>query len=199
MFDAAHACAAAAAIAFGTAALLVVALHVAPSGVSILGDGVSGYALERHAAWYRAQVVLFGSGGLLLAAAIGLRASEAGGLAALVAFALARVAIARFPTDARGAAVTRTGGLHILLALVAFVCLPVVALRLSPAVGQLVGEGQPYGGWLTALSWALTVAMVVMFGSSVGATRRFFGLFERSEYLTGFAWLLLAAAVLAVA
>ena len=123
------------------AAILVVRLHLLPTGVDAMEEGVSGYALGRWGGLYRAQVVLCGITAGLIVVDCGItRTGSLVGLVALVVYALTRVAIVRYPTDPPGTvALSSTGRNHALLAAAAFLALgagaPTLIERLVYATG----------------------------------------------------------------
>ena len=191
--------AAAGALAVAIAVGLVVALHLLPTGLDPTRNAVSQYGRTRFARLYQGQVIASGTAGLLLAAALlsaGVRRPLP--LIAIIAYGLARAAIAWNPMDLIGEAPTPAGRNHVWLALVAFAG---VAIAAMPLTDTLARTG---GGVVTAVAVAVAPAVpitaVVMFGSQLSpAVRQRFGLFERLFYVAVFAWLLLATCSLAVA
>jgi len=191
--------AAAGAVAVAIAAGFVVLLHLVPTGLDPTRNAVSQYGRTPFARFYRAQVIASGFAGLLIAAAL----LSAGihrplPLAAIIAYGLARLAIAWNPMDLPGEAPTAAGRNHVLLALIAFAGLAVVALPLTDTLARASAGALP--GVVSAIAPAVPITAVLMFASSkLGpAEHQRFGLFERLFYLAGFAWLLLAAASLAL-
>ncbi len=173
------------------ATLVVIGLHVLPGTVDPVCDGVSAYALGRWGPLYRIQVLASG----LAASAIVLGGFLAGvgasvGLVALAAYAIARFAIVRFPTDPPGVRrLTQTGRIHALLASVAFVSIALAA----PLLG-LFGPGTGGPGTapflLRAVSVAVPVAVLATFAAGgEPRLRSVFGVVERTVYAGAFAWL----------
>ncbi len=187
-----------AAVAAVAAAAIVAWLHVGPSDYDVVRHGVSAHGVGRRAPWYRAQVVITGAGALLLLAAL-IRGTSVSpvGLAFLVAYALSRVAIARYPTDLEGQPLTRTGTIHALLAAVSFASLAAAA----PLIGMSLTAAD-VGGHDTAilaLSVAVTVAGLATFGAGLlPRLRAGFGLIERAFYATSLGWLAALGMALAV-
>lgn len=191
---------AAAAVAVGAAAILVVRLHLVPTGLDPVRFGVSGYALGPWRRLYQAQVIASGSSAILIAAALAIAGSglpgSAGwqlGLGALVVYGLARVAIVRYPTDPPEREPTPAGRTHAILASIAFVALGLAAWRLG--LGLADDPAWPSSGpLLAALSVAAPVATFATFaaGGTPGA-RPWFGAVERVFYAAGFGWLLVVA------
>ena len=149
-------------------------LHLAPTGYSPLADPVSAYGVGSYARWYQAQAASSGMATALLAAALG---RPRGVLALLAFYAAGRVAITRFPMDARVAA-------HWLLAVVAFAALAAAAIRLKPPE-----HGVP------ALGWAMVASLAaMMLARRNPPLRRWFGLAERAFYAAVLVWLVLVTA-----
>ncbi len=178
-----------AAVAAVSAAVIVAWLHVATRAYDVVRHGVSAYGVGDHAPWYRAQVVMTGTSALLLVAALVRHTpASAASLTFLGAYAVSRVAIARYPTDLEGEPVTRTGAIHALLAAVSFASLaaaaPLVALSITAAE---VGGHDPT---LLAFSVAVTAAALATFSAGLlPAVRPVFGLVERAFYATSLVWL----------
>ncbi len=169
-------------LACGVCVSALLAVHLAPTGLSPLEHAVSEYGIGRWRWLYRVQTLAMAFAALALAVALGAlpgRPVAAWGLAGLTLAAASRAVISWFPMDVPGQALTRTGRRHGLLALVAFVGL---ALCAHPVARGLAVVGVPHevatsGGWLMGLSLG---AMVVM---RLSGTRRLFGLVERAFYV----------------
>lgn len=159
----------------------LVYLHLAPTGYSPARNAVSEYGIGRYGNWYRTQAACTGVAAFLLAGALRRPALVVGLLAVL---GIARIGIGRFTTDAlAGGEATRTGGIHLLLAAVAFTAAPWAAVALKRPDG-----GQP------ALGWAMAAcALATMLSLRNPALRRWFGAVERAYYVTMLAWLVLVA------
>jgi len=182
-------------ICFAFAALLLVALHLLPTGADPVRHGVSEYGIGPFASLYRAQAIASGVGAIALADALLGTSVDTGPLICLVLFGAARVLIAGFPTD-RDLPMTRTGQIHAVLAAVAFLALAVVAPWLSAS---------PFAAaaWPAARVGVLGLAVVVTATSlgsfavaSLPAAVRAYGLAQRAFYLAGFAWLIAIAMLL---
>ncbi len=188
--------AAAAAFAVAVATTLVIALHMLPTGLDPTRNAVSQYGRTNYSALYRAQVIASGSSGLLLLSALlstGVRRPLP--LAALGAYALARLAIAGNMMDLPGETPTRAGRTHGLLALVAFAGLAVAAVPISDALDAVAANG--LSNILAEVAVAVPITAVLMFASR-GSLRARFGTFERLFYSAAFAWLFLASLSLAM-
>jgi len=172
------------------AAALVIALHLLPTGLDPARNAVSQYGRTRFSALYRAQVIASGSSGLLLLVALlSADVRRPLPLAALAAYALARLAIAGNMMDLPDEAPTRAGRNHVLLALVAFFGIAIAAVPIAGTLDTVASNG--LSGALAAVAIAVPVAAIVMFGAR-GSLRAYFGTFERLFYLAAFAWLFLA-------
>jgi Protein of unknown function (DUF998) len=156
----------------------LVYLHLAPTGYSAVRNAVSEYGVGRYARWYGLQASLAGIAAICLAVALG-RPRYVVTLLAVVA--TARLAIGWFPTDtATSDHPTRRGGIHLILALVAFTTAPWAAIALRSSQ-----HGAPWLGWLMA---ALALVTMISLRSSL---RPWFGLIERGYYAAMLAWLIL--------
>lgn len=174
-----------------TAACLV-ALHLLPTGLHVVQDAVSLYGTGKYAAWYRGQVIAAGCAALLLVAA--LARIDAGAplpLAALALYGLARIAIARYPTDLEGAPLTPTGRRHVLLAAIAFLAIGLTAPFLGHAIASLQAAPAP-ADLLPALGLIVSASALATFvaGSRAAAGLHVFGLVERLFYASSLAFLL---------
>ena len=167
------------------AAILLLRLHLLPTGLNPVRDAVSDYGRTPFHRNYRAMVVLLGIAAALLA--LGLRAdTDAGALLWLWLFAGCRIAIAWFMTDESTPPVTTQGRIHAVLAAGAF-----AAIAFAGANTRWTGEPaaiDPLGTlvWITAVITLL--AMLIR-----PVRKRFFGLAERCLYDATIAWLVTAA------
>jgi len=188
---------AALAVAVGAAALL--RAHLAPTGYSPIRDAVSDYGVGSSSrSYYRVLVVGLGVGALLFAAALWHYGGTSGVLW-LAAFAVARLAIAYFPTDLPDGRSTATGRVHRFLAIAAFATIAFAA----PLVSNSLAEHhvwQGLGGTLRLLANLVSFAAIatLFVGVVPNLRRRIFGLVERAFYAAAIAWLLVGAIGLAV-
>lgn len=158
----------------------LVYLHLAPTGYSPVRNAVSEYGIGRYAHWYGLQATLAGIAALFLAVALGHPRRV---VTLLVVLAVARIAIAWFPTDGGSGQPTQRGGIHLVLALIAFTAASWAAIALKPS-----DHGAPWLGWLMA---ALAISMMISLRTSL---RPWFDLIERSYYAAMLAWLILISA-----
>lgn len=166
----------------------LVALHLAPTGLSAIRNAVSQYGITSYRSGYRIQTIGYAVAGL--GAAIGiftLPGAAAGPAGLCLIFAAARALISWFPMDAPGAERTATGRGHGVLAAAAFVCAGLAAWQLArllrhdglhPAIATISAV-------LAAVMAITLLAMVTSRRAGIGR----FGLIERGFYLTMTAWL----------
>ena len=165
----------------------LVYLHLSPTGYSPLRNAVSEYGVGPYADWYRLQAACAGTAAILLAGAIAkdLHPTPRRVISLLLVFAVARIAIGRFPTDLIGATErTRTGGIHVLLALAAFGSASWAAVALKPPQ-----HGLPLLGWAMAVC-AVGTGLALR---RVPTLRPWAGLIDRGFYVALLAWLILVA------
>src|SRR3954452_20974872 len=135
----------AAAACFVIAAGLLLAAHLARTGLSPVRDAVSDYGTTHVHQLYRAMVVALGVGGILLALGLA-RDTDAGSLGWLWAYGLSRIAIAGFMTDRDPPPFTTEGRIHWLLAAVA-------SPRSRWGRPTSTGPARPTGRRRSASSW----------------------------------------------
>jgi hypothetical protein len=163
-------------------ALLLVRLHVAPTGLSPIRDAVSDYGTTPWHVRYRAMAVALGASAGLLALALADR-TDARHLLWLWVFAACRIAIAGFMTDRDPPPFTRTGRVHYALAAAAFA-------SIALATTTIDWTGDP--GALGPIGIAVAVAAVATLLTRI-AVPAVFGLAERLLYVATIAWLAVAA------
>jgi hypothetical protein len=178
---------------FLVAAATMIALHIVPSGADPVSEGVSAYALGPTARGYQLQAVASGIGALLLTGALVQRDTSPIAVGCLVAYGLARIAIAAFPTDPPGVRMTATGRNHALLAAVAFIgiaiaapttTLPLADTRSTVAVNVLL-----------PLAWLVTITSLGSFAvAALPGTVRFYGIAQRAFHAMALGWFIVAAA-----
>jgi len=160
---------------------------------------VSGYALGPNKRVYQLQVVASGVGGLCLSAAcVGLGASVVANLA-LVAYGVTRIAIAAYPTDARGAQPTPTGRNHAILAATAFLSLAVAAPFATATLPPEIAT-HPASTLLAVLAALVTITSLGSFVvAALPRTVPYYGVAQRVCYVAGFAWAIATSAAIAIA
>jgi hypothetical protein len=186
------------AVSVTAAAVIVVALHLLPTGLDPISNPVSQYGRTRFSALYRAQVIASGSSGLLLVTAlVSAGVQRPLPLAALGAYGLARLAIAGNMMDLPGETPTAAGRNHGLLALIAFGGVAIATVPISDTLDRATTSG--LAGLVAAVAVAVPITAVLMVATrSSPSLRRRFGTFERLFYVAAFAWLFLAAVSLAL-
>jgi hypothetical protein len=166
----------------------LVYLHVAPTG---LRDPVSQYGITDYFTFYRAAALSLGVSALTLAVALieALTEANAAGIVFLLILGFARLTIGWVPMDAPGAARTRTGLRHNLLATAFFASATVAAFLFTGTFA----DDRALAGIAPAsavLSWAMAVfSALILVTSLVGPVKRYFGLVERLLYVAVLAWL----------
>lgn len=175
--------------AVGVGALVV--LHLLPSGLSPLTSPVSQYGITRYRLGYRIMTVALGVAGL--AAASGFGATRTAGVAGmgaahrwtivapLAVFGVCRLMISWWPMDAPGTPPSTRGGVHLFLALGAFLTAPIAANRLLTASGAALGHG--FRATVHVAFWLMVVGLVGMFVLRRVGGRRLAGAAERLIYL----------------
>lgn len=171
-------------LAVGLVALVV--LHALPTGLSPLRNAVSQYGISQYRAGYRVQTLAYASAGFGAAIGIATLPGSAGIVVALcVVFAASRAVISWFPMDAPGAAPTRTGIRHGMLALAAFLA---VGFACRQLVTLLHRDGIDPG--IAAADRVLALLMAIsLIAMALGRRRKYFGGAERLFYLCMTAWL----------
>jgi len=159
----------------------VVLLHFLPTGYNPIRNAVSDYGVGPYRIWHRIAVVALAVAGLAmtLASSGSIRKEPPIVIGFLLSFSVTRILIPFFPTDIEGQPRTRTGSVHLGLALVAFASLASAAgffegTNLDNLVGWVVVATAVFS--LVALPWP--------------RLKPIFGLLERLFYLSMIGWLL---------
>jgi hypothetical protein len=176
-------------ICVAVSGVILVALHVLPTGLDPIRYAVSDYGWTRYTLGYRAMVVLQGAGAILIAVGLG-QETDAQALGWLYVYGVVRLLISGFMTDREPAglrSLTWTGHIHMLLAGTAFASIAVAASHLDwtgkPAVlGPL--------GWLVTATAIATGAALVL----PPLRRVALGVIERTHYAAAITWLIVVAA-----
>lgn len=191
-------------VALALYTVMMVALHLLPTGFNPARNPVSLYAAGPFG-WLHAPLAQFAAGLCALgmaAAFIWLRAPLPGfGLAALITLGVARLALNLVPARLsdtqikRGDPLPRRVIAHDLLAVVSFGCIAIVTISLT---GPLIGwsawqSGHGSAPWLIAAA-VYTPLAVIMFpiAAVVARLRPYFGLFQRAIYVGIILWQTLA-------
>jgi hypothetical protein len=176
-------------ICVATSGVILITLHLVPTGLNPIRYAVSDYGWTSYHLGYRAMVVLQGIGAILIAVGLS-QQTDAKSLGWLYVYGTVRILSSQFMTDREPegrASLTRTGRIHMLLAGTAFASIAVAASHLDwtgkPAVlGPL--------GWLVTATAIATGAALV----APRIRRAAFGLIERTHYAAAIAWLIVVAA-----
>jgi hypothetical protein len=176
-------------ICVAASGVILIALHVLPTGLDPIRYAVSDYGWTSYQLGDRTMVVLQGAGAILIAVGVG-RETGAQALGWLYVYGVVRLLISGFMTDREPAglrSLTWTGHIHMLLAGTAFASIAVAASHLDwtgkPAVlGPL--------GWLVTATAIATGAALVL----PPLRRVALGLIERTHYAAAITWLIVVAA-----
>jgi hypothetical protein len=169
--------------------IILVALHVLPTGLDPIRYAVSDYGWTRYHLGYRLMVVLQGTGAILIALAL-TQQTDAGTPGWLYVYGVVRILISGFMTDREPAglrSLTPVGLIHIVLAGTAFASIAVAASGLDwtgepPVLDPL--------GWLVSVTAVVTAAALVL----PRIRRVALGLIERTHYASAIAWLIVVSA-----
>lgn len=176
----------------------LVYLHVAPTGLNPVHDPVSQYGITDYFTFYRAAALSLGVASLTLAVALieAMTEANAAGIVFLIILGFARLTIGWVPMDAPGAARTRTGLRHNLLATAFFASATVAAFLFtgSFAADAALSGIAPASG---VLAWAMAIfSVLILVTSLVGPVKKYFGLVERLLYVAVLAWVATVAIAL---
>ena len=120
-------------VALLIAVVSVIALHFGEKSMTPIRDAVSHYVHTPLGVLYYVQVVATGISALTLLVALRVQgeAHSRNGYIALGLYGVARLVIALFPADPKGAPITDRGRVHLFLAIITFAAVPTMTL---PAV-----------------------------------------------------------------
>jgi hypothetical protein len=175
-------------ICVAASGVILIVLHVLPTGLDPVRYAVSDYGWTRYTWGYRAMVVLQGLGAILIALGLGQR-TDASELGWLYVYGVVRLLVSGFMTDREPAglrSLSRTGLIHVLLAGTAFASIALASSRIH-------WTGEP--AFLDPLGWLVTVTAIATAAALVVGPlrRRALGIIERSHYASAIAWLLVVA------
>jgi hypothetical protein len=170
--------------ALAVAAMLLVRLHLAPTGLSPARNAVSDFGTTEWHLAYREQAIALGIAGIALA--IELRAdTDADSLGWLYAYGASRITIAGFMTDRDPPPYTPEGRIHWVLAAIAFTSIAFAATSINWAGAP--GVLGPLG---TAVGISAIATLVTRLAPGLEGV---FGIAERALYVTSILWLGIAA------
>jgi hypothetical protein len=156
-------------------------LHVLPTGYIPIRNAVSDYGVGRYRRWYHTALVALAVAAfaMAIASAGSIRPEPVSVVGFLVAFGVVRILISLFPTDIEGQSRTRTGRIHMVLAIVAFAS---VASAAGFFVGTVIDN---------VLGWVVVVmAISSLVGLVWSRLKPIFGLLERLFYFSMIGWFL---------
>ncbi len=172
--------------------IVLVLLHILPTGYDPVRDAISDYGVGRYRRYFWGQLL---AGGL---ACIGVALALTGlhpyvptfVVAMLLANAVARFLMPAFPTDQSGNRfATTTGTIHMVLAIVAFAAVAAAATGLNGLFAHYP-EWNGVKGLVVTLGWLVLAGAVGCALALVGPRlKQIFGLIERAFTLAVIAWL----------
>ena len=178
-------------ICVATSGVILIALHLLPTGLNPIRYAVSDYGWTSYQVGYRSMVVLQGVGAILIAVGLG-QQTDVESLGWLYVYGVVRLLVSGFMTDREPQSLrslTRTGRIHMLLAGTAFASIAVAASHLD-WTGKPAVLG-PLGWIVTATAIATGTAIVVP-----PIRRVALGLIERMHYAAAITWLIVVSASL---
>jgi hypothetical membrane protein len=181
--------------------VVVVALHVLPTGYDLVHNAVSDYGVGQYAPLFR--VSLWAGSIAVLALAIGLTLEPGApplvtrGLVFLGLVSAARIGESLFPTTVEGQKLTRTGAMHYLFAILTFGLTYAAISDLTPDLVKLY-PWHSHRGALDWLSGAILVGLILVLAALLPRLRHVFGLPERFFLAVTYIWLVIVAWLLAV-
>jgi len=181
--------------------VVVVALHVLPTGYNLVHNAVSDYGVGQYAPLFRVSLWAGSIAVLTLAIGLGLGVGSPPLVIRDVVFlglvAAVRIGESLFPTTVEGGKLTRTGALHYLFAVLTFGFTYAAISGLTPELVKLY-PWHAHKGMLDWLSGAVLVGLILVVATLLPRLRRVFGLCERFFLLVTYGWLVLVAWLLAV-
>lgn len=156
-------------------------LHMLPTGYNPVRNAVSDYGVGRYRRWYHTALVALAAASfaMAIASAGSIKPEPVSVICFLVAFGVARILISLFPTDIEGQQPTRTGRIHMVLAIVAFA-------SVASAAGFFEGTAiDNILGWVV-----VATAISSLVGLVWSRLKPIFGLLERLFYLSIIGWFL---------
>ena len=176
-------------ICVSASGVILISLHLLPTGLDPIRYAVSDYGWTSYQWGYRTMVVLQGVGAVLIAVGLG-QQTDAKSVGWLYVYGIVRLLVSGFMTDREPESLrslTRTDRIHILLAGTAFASIAVAASHID-WTGEPAGLG-PLGRLVTATAIATGTAIVVQ-----PIRRVALGLIERTHYAFALTWLMVVAA-----
>ena len=176
-------------ICVAASGVILISLHLLPTGLNPIRYAVSDYGWTSYHVGYRIMVVLQGGGAILIAVGLG-QETDARSLGWLYVYGVVRLLVSGFMTDREPESLrslTRTGRIHMLLAGTAFASIAVAASHID-WTGEPAVLG-PLGRLVTATAIATGTAIVVQ-----PIRRVALGLIERTHYAFALTWLIVVAA-----
>ena len=181
--------------------VVVVALHVLPTGYDPRHNAVSDYGVGKYAPLFR---VSLWAGSIAVAAlpaglalGVGSPPLVSRDLAFLGLVAVSRIGESMFPTTVEGERLTRTGALHYFFAILTFGFTYAAISGLTPVLVK-IHPWHSEKGLLTWLAVATLVGLILVVVTLLPRLRRIFGLCERFFLAVTYLWFIMAAFLLIV-
>jgi hypothetical protein len=136
-------------ICVAASAVILVALHVLPTGLDPIRYAVSDYGWTSSHLGYRVMVVLQGVGAILIAVGLG-QETDVTSLGWLYVYGVVRLLISGFMTDREPESLltlTWTGRIHMLLAGTAFASIAVAASHVNGRAGPTLSTNSDRSSW----------------------------------------------------
>jgi hypothetical protein len=190
----------AAAIAAAVQTVALIALHILPTGYNPVSEAISDYGIGRYRAWFWTQAMAGGLAKLTLALALAEATPSVPTLVVvmLLTSAAASFLIPAFPTDQHGSRFqTRSGTVHMILAIVVFTSLIIAASKLGGAL-ENAAAWHEVKSLLIVLPWVMTGSAIgILLALRLPRLHLIFGLIERLFYVSAIAWLFVVSIELA--
>jgi Protein of unknown function (DUF998) len=173
-------------------AIILVTLHLLPTGYDPVRDAISDYGVGRYRVYFWAQL----AGGAVACACLALALAELHPfvptfvVTALLLNAVARLLMPAFPTDQSGGRFkTFKGTVHMVLAFVAFGAVAAAATSLGGLFSHYP-QWHAINSLIGTLGWVVLVGAVATALALIGPRlKRVFGLIERLFTLSVIVWL----------
>jgi predicted neutral ceramidase superfamily lipid hydrolase len=162
-----------------TCAGTILLLHLLRTGYNPVGNAVSDYGVGRYRVLHHIYVIAIGISGLAMAIASfgNVLPESAWVIGFLILFFAVRLLIIFFPTDLEGQPTTRTGRIHLALAVVTFATIAIVAgMYEATTIIDIIG-------WIV-----VATAIILGIGLVLPRLKPIFGLLERLFYASMVCW-----------
>jgi Protein of unknown function (DUF998) len=176
-------------------------MHVRPTGYNFMRHAISDYGVGKTRRLFSVYLWLASLGAVALAIAlmIGLKAPPVPERAIIFLFLLAvfRIGVSIFPTDLEGQALTKTGLLHYIFAILSIGFVYAIMAQLTPFF-QTRPDWHSVNKILAILLNIATPSLIAIIITMWKPLRNIFGLFERLFVITTTLWFLIVSLFLAI-